>query len=547
MADTLRTTAATSHPGGASPFDRLTPFGFGTGLLVICGCMLVSFLLAGFWFPYWRVADMDFWVVYNAFLLNTPMPQEYFGHPGYLSILLLSYWLRALHAVGFVHVDSLAGIPPVSDVTGFADAWMRATQAGRVLSLILAMTYVVTFSYLLRAIVRDGRVAGLAGFLLAFSGGLTMQMRIMRTELLAAGLFMVALLLLILVAKRGEWAWRSAAIGFASLLITLGMLNKIQIFFLICALPIITLPFGPETAPQSGFWRQQRRAWLAVAASAAVALLATCLARDILFVGFSPLQMPALYLPTLRIGASIYLPAFAIWIGLGMAAYWAVWRPPAAETLAAMFGVVAGCMLGLLALYARYNPADVLIIFHPIEQMFQWAATAEPDLANDASRLGFLLRSIGGVIARRTFILHTSSRPAIFLEWFVIAATIVAIRRREWRLVLQVVPLMLTDWCVDTLSMGRGLKQEYFNLTDPLAIIAAGLLIAKLVDLQYHRWTYRLGALLIAVHAVISQLEPIKNAAFKKSGPEVWCGLYPYAPRVEHFPLCPPPRPRSSG
>jgi hypothetical protein len=541
MVDTLRMVAATSHARVASPFERLTPFGFGTGLLVVCGCMLASFLLAGFWFPYWRVADMDFWVVYNAFLLNTPLPQEYFDHPGYLSILLLSYWLRALHAVGFIHVQSLSGIPPVSDTAGFADAWTRATQAGRVLSLILAMGYVVSFSYLLRAIVRDGRVAGLAGFLLAFSGGMTMQMRIMRTELLAAGFFTVALLLLIVVAKRGERAWRPAAIGFASLLITLGMLNKIQIFFLICALPILLLPFGPDTAPQSGFWRQRRSAWLAVAASAAVALIAAYLARDILIVGFSLSETAAVHLPSLRIGAAIYLPAFAIWIGLGMAAYWALWRPAATEALAATFAVVAGCMIGLLALYARYNPTDVVVVFHPMEQMYLLAFPAEPDLVNDASRLGFLLRSIASVIARRTFILHTSSRPTIFLEWFVIAATVVAIRRREWRLVLQVVPLMLTDWCVDTLSMGRGLKQEYFNLTDPLPIIAAALLITKLVDLQYHRWTYRLGVALIAAHAVISQLEPVKNAAFKKYGPEVWCGLYAYAVRVEHFPFCPPP------
>ncbi len=60
--------------------------------------MLVSFLVAGFWYPYWRIADMDFWIVYNAFLLNVPLPQEYFDHPGYLSILFLSYWLRALHS-----------------------------------------------------------------------------------------------------------------------------------------------------------------------------------------------------------------------------------------------------------------------------------------------------------------------------------------------------------------------------------------------------------------------------------------------------------------
>jgi hypothetical protein len=539
MADTLRMATATSETGVVSPFQRLTPLGFGSGLLLIFGCMLASFLLAGFWFPYWRVADMDFWVVYNALLLNTPLPQEYFDHPGYLSILLLSYWLRALHAVGFIHVQSLSGIPPVSDAAGFADAWTRATQAGRVLSLILAMIYVGAFAYLIRAVVRDGRVAGLAAFLLAFSGGMTMQTRIMRTELLAAGFFTVALLLLIVVAKRGARAWRPAAIGFASLLITLGMLNKIQIFFLICALPVLLLPFGPDTMPQSGFWRRPN-AWLVVAVSAAVALAAAYLAKDILIAGFSLSETPVLHLPSLRIGAAIYLPVFAIWIGLGMAAYWAVWRPAVSEALASMFAIIAGCMIGLLALYGRFNPTDVMVVFHPMEQMFNMAAPAEPDLVNDGSRFLFLLRSAASVIARRTFIMHPSSRPTIFLEWFVIAATIVAIRRREWPLVFQVVPLMLTDWCVDTLSMGRGLKQEYFNLTDPLAVIAAALLIANLVDLQYHRWTYRLGVLLIAAHAVISQLEPVKNAALKKAGPEVWCGLYPYAVRVEHFPFCPP-------
>ena len=226
MADTLRMPAATSPPGLASPFDRLAPLGFGTGLLVICGFMLASFLIAGFWFAYWRVADMDLWVVYNAFLLNTPLPQEYFDHPGYLSILLLSYWLSALHAVGLIHVASLSGIPPVSDTAGFADVWMRATQAGRVLSFMFMIAYVVAFACLVKTIVGNRRIAGLAGFFLACAGGLTMQMRIMRTELLATGFFMIALLILIAMAKRGERAWRPAVVGFASLLITLGMLNQ---------------------------------------------------------------------------------------------------------------------------------------------------------------------------------------------------------------------------------------------------------------------------------------------------------------------------------
>ena len=185
----IRVLAAIRGPDSAQPFQRLVPFNWGGELLVIFLGMLASFLVAGFWYPYWRIADMDFWVVYNAFLLNVPLPQEFFDHPGYLSILLLSYWLRALHGLGVVHVIALSEIPPLSDAAGFARAWTGATQAGRVLSLIYAMGFVLAFSYLLRALVRDWRVAAFGGFLLAFSGGMAMEMRIMRTELLPAAFF----------------------------------------------------------------------------------------------------------------------------------------------------------------------------------------------------------------------------------------------------------------------------------------------------------------------------------------------------------------------
>ncbi|MGA3307318.1 MAG: hypothetical protein ABSD08_01715 [Xanthobacteraceae bacterium] len=526
------------------PFQRLVPFNWAGELLVICAGMLTSFLVAGFWYPYWRIADMDYIVVYNAFLLNDHLPQEYFDHPGYLSILLLSYWLRALHSVGMIHVQSLSAVPPLSDAAGFADAWTQATRAGRVLSLIFAMGFVVAFSYLLRALVRDWRIAALGGFLLAFSGGMAMQMREMRTELLAVALFMIALLMLIVAAKRGQRAWRPAIVGFASLLITLAMLNKIQIFFLICALPVLLLPFGPDAASRPGFWDAPRRAWPALAASAAIALLAAYLAKDIVIYGFSDAGAAMLQLPVLRIGAQTYWAVIAVCIGLGMAAYGIIWRLAPLEALAAMFAAVAGCMIGLLALYARYNPNNVVVVFHPLEQMLLWASAANPQLATgtsflDATHLRFLVGAVAGVIARRTFILHTSSRPTIFLEWFVVAATVIAIRRREWRLVLAVAALMLTDWGVDTLDIGRGLKQEYFNLTDPLVIIAAALLISNLTDLQHHRWTYPLGVALIAAHIVVSQAEPLKHA-FKTGGPDVLCRLYHYTKRVERFPFCQP-------
>jgi hypothetical protein len=546
MAGASRLMQSIRHRDTAQPFDRLVRFNWPGQFVVTFAGMLISFLVAGFWYPYWRIADMDFQVVYNALLLNAHLPQEYFDHPGYLPILLLSYWLRALHGIHVISVDSFSALPPLSNLAAFNKVWMQLTQAGRVLSLIIAMAFVAAFSYLLRALVRDWRVAGLGGFLLAFSGGLEMQMRTMRTELLAAGLFIIALLMLMVAAKRRERPWRPAVIGLASMLITLGMESKVQIFFLICALPILLLPFGPDASSHSaplGFWRTPRRAWPALALSAAVAALATYLARDILFFGFSnsPSAQPAW--TALGMGARTYWAIVAIWIGLGMTAYAAVWRVATLETLAAMFAALAGSMIGLLVLFVRYEPSNVIAVFHPLETMLVWATASEPRLASgsswfDPERVQFLLQAIGGVIARRTFFLLPSPRPTIFLEWFVIAATVVAIRRRQWHLVAQVAVLMLTDWAVDTLGMGRHLELGYFIFTDPLVIIAASLLIVNLTDLQRHRWTYPIGVALIAAHVVLSQVEPVKND-FRTKKVDVVCEQQSRLQRLA-LPFCPP-------
>jgi hypothetical protein len=87
--------------------------------------------------------------------------------------------------------------------------------------------------------------------------------------------------------------------------------------------------------------------------------------------------------------------------------------------------------------------------------------------------------------------------------------------------------------------MGRHLEQAYFLFTDPLAIIAAALLIARLTDLQRHRWTYPLGVALVAVTIVVSQAEPVKHV-FKTGGPEVLCqeGLPQYYRRLGTLPFC---------
>src|SRR3981081_18706 len=80
--------------------DWLTFFGRTGGLIAIIAGLAASFFLFGYFVIYWRNADMDFMIIYNALLLNDGKPQEFFDHPSYLTILSVEYWFRILHARG---------------------------------------------------------------------------------------------------------------------------------------------------------------------------------------------------------------------------------------------------------------------------------------------------------------------------------------------------------------------------------------------------------------------------------------------------------------
>ena len=113
-------------------FDRLSFLGWRWGLAAIVAGMAVSFFLFGYALIYWRNADMDFMVVYNALALNDGKPQRFFDHTAYLSILSLQYWFRLLHGLGLLDAWTLSAIPPASDVAGFDAAMTSAVRAGRV-------------------------------------------------------------------------------------------------------------------------------------------------------------------------------------------------------------------------------------------------------------------------------------------------------------------------------------------------------------------------------------------------------------------------------
>jgi hypothetical protein len=505
-------------------------------LAAINAALVVSFFLFGFWWPYWRIADMDFWMVYEGWLFNDGLAQEWLDHPGYLTILLLGHWFRFLHGIGLLDAHALSGLPAPAEAE---HAWTMAVRAGRVLSLLLAVAFVLGFGVLLRRLIGDWRIAVLATLALAFSGGVLAQARIMRTELITAGLFVIALLVLLIAAGATRTPWRPLLVGLAAFIATLGFINKVQLIFLICALPLILLPFGCRSDDPATFWRSSRLA-IPISALLAVGAVAVAIpAASLVWTGIA--QASSMFPHPFAPGVfGIYQAAIATWIAAAMIAFALVWRVSAAETAAAMSAVLAGIAVGLLSLDIRYNPHAVIVVLNPLEQLLAWASGLQtPDGPSLSGLARPLLHAVYGVLATRTFVLDSSARPTIFLEWLVIAAAILAWKAGHRRLVAQVAVLMGVAWGMDTIYSVRSLEEQYFILTDPLVIIAAALLLTQVPSLQAHPRAYQIGVALIAAHLLVGLSGPVRQT-LRSSKPLEFCvGHFAYTRRIESYSFCP--------
>ncbi len=530
-----KTITKTSNPP-RDAFDRLTRFGWHGGVAVALLLSLVSFLAVGYFTVYWRNADMDFMMIYNALAINDGGAQAFFDHPAYLTILSVETWFALLHRLGLLDAWTLSAIP--ADHAAFDVAMTGAVHAGRVAALLMAAGLILAFAWLARRLVSDWRIAMLAVTAFVFSGGVQMHLRILRSEMMAASFCILALMILIVAARRASLA-RPLAIGLAATLCTLGLENKVHAILLIAAIPVLVLPFGTATSRSVAFW-QSPRAWAAVLVAGIAALLAMSAAWPLIVAGFDPVNATAAGLKPMLLGRfGVYQLALLGLIAACMVVFAWLWRVSAAETVAALLAMVAGAAIGLLALDLSYDVNDVVVVLNPLEKMITFVDA--PDAAGSLSgAIGLLLSGLFGVIRRYTFVLQTSARPTVFLTWLIIPGVVMAWRRGERQAAIQAILLMLAAIGIDTLGVRRGLKVEYFVFTDPLIIIAGMVLLDHLADLRFSRFAYPIGAALLALHVGISQAEPVKMA-LKRRGPEevcAWSGHY--MPRMA-LPWCAPP------
>jgi hypothetical protein len=527
------TPASTALPptdAAKDTFDRLTFLGWRWGLTAIVAGLAASFFLFGYALIYWRNADMDFMVIYNGLVLNDGKPQLFFDHTAYITILLVKYWFQLLHGLGRLDAYSLPFIPPASNAAAFDAAMTSAVRAGRVLAWLIATGCVLIFAGLVRLMVRDWRVALIATFAFAFSGGIAVHSRILRSELVAACPVIFALMILIVVGRRANIA-RPLGLAVAAGLCVLGLENKVQAILLIGALPLLAMPFGGAASASVAFWRNTPSRWLVTGATAAAATAAAWLAWPLIAVGFDRALLDAAHFHPLLLGRfGIYQIALLGLIGGCMIAYAAIWRVSAAETLASMFAIATGASMALLALNLIYNTGNVIAVANPLEKMLTFADTSTADAANGSlpGVLLLLFEGVGSVLARYTFVLHSSPRPTVFLTWLIVPGIVVAWRRGEKHVAIQALLLLLAAIGIDALGVRRGLKSEYFIITDPLIILAGTILLDRMHDLRFYKWTYPVAIALFGLHIAVGQAEPIKYA-FQRRGPEPicdWSGYY---------------------
>jgi hypothetical protein len=416
----------------------------------------------------------------------------------------------------------------------------RRLRAGRVLAFLIAIGSVLIFASLSRLIFRDWRIALTATLAFALSGGIAVHSRILRSELVAACPVLFALMILIVIGRRAHLA-RPLGMAAAAALCVVGMENKVQAILLIGALPLLILPFGSAQSASTGFWKTGA-SWLVVIITAMAATAVASMAWPLVATGLDRALLDAAQFHPLLLGRfGVYQIALLAFIAICMIAFAAIWRVSVAETLTSMSAVVLGAAAALLLLNVDYNTGNVIAVVNPLEKMLTFADASTSRAANGSSPLAVLLLLLDGlasVLARYTFMLHSSARPTVFLTWLILPGIVFAWRRAERLAALQAAILMAAAIGIDTLGVRRGLKIEYFIFTDPLIILSGAILLERFSDLRFHRWAFPIAATLFGLHVAIGQAEPIKYA-FMRKGPQSICEWNRYYMPMMPVPWCP--------
>lgn len=504
--------------------------------------MTISFLLFGFRMPYWKVADQDMILAYQALLFNDGRAQEYFDHTGYLSDLAIAAWYQFLHWLGILHAYAISTLPSPNDAAAYDHAWQYLIASGRVLSLVLGAGFVWLFATLTRRVVGDSRIAIMAALALAYSGGVAWHIRIMRTELLSAAFETTALLLVLVAAREPGIRRQVIVVAIAALCATLAVVAKVQALLPVLVIPALALGFGQRTEEPGDcdLGLAGRGRWMLATGFALLAAVVAYPATELLRLGIA--GGIGTYPPLWAGLSGVYQWLIGLWVTGAVVAYAIVWRTPAAVTVAVLASVLLGACGGLFSLCIYYDVRNVAAVVNPVEHMHMVVfGSANPAPAQETQILSAMFTTmatgLGRALAMHSFVLSPSGRPTLLLEWFAIAGTAVMWRSGARRAAMQVGLLVLAAWGIDAMFSVRNLQLAYAVYTDPLLIIAAAMVVARFPGLQKAPRIQNAALGLMTIYLVWGHLEPVRQA-ITRGYPEEACLWLPALKQVGPFSIC---------
>lgn len=492
-----------------------------------------------FWMqlPYDQKPDQDWVLVYNALVMNAGLPQEYFDHTGYAYLLLLTGWFRLLHVAGALPVDTVTALPPTTDTAAFELAWQQATEAGRVLTLVIISGFVVAFAALVAKFVDDRRIGFLAGLALATGGGVASQVGLLRTEPLSS-LCAITAILLIAIAASGGWpARRFVLLAIAAFLAVLSVLTKVSGFLPLLAAPLVAVVCGPPLPAAKPPGRQ------ATFVAAGIAVLVAIPAGAIAFEGLSRVAESRFPYHPLGWGPLAWYQALVpVWIFGGVLVCARLWGGRAMDTVAACAAIVIGASLGLAVLMIRPELQNIIAATHPLEHLFVFSVWTDPSLGQQETVLaGGLLGKLSGAFGQviGAHFAAPTSDSLFLLDWLVVLALPLAVRDRDRRWALLAGLLLLVSIALQATFLLRYGNKTYHVYSDPFTILAAAVVLARF------RWilaTYA-GTLLAIVCAgyigVAGLLETVRLANLPPDNPSEICVAHEfYLKRIDNPPFC---------
>lgn len=439
----------------------------------------------GIFRPYLDQSDPDIGFIYQALQLNDGENRINAEHTGYVYFVILALVLRLARALGFIDLARLSPFQTLSP-EAFDAAYTSVIVVGRLLSILLAVLFVLVMFVAGRAASRSALGGLLAAFLTALSWGTASQSLLLRTELLSA-LFVIVAFTATISAARAPDSRHALWMLVAGLSAALAIATKLQAIVPLLCVAGLAFAFGERPPPEAGSLSPTERKTVA-ALWLLAALVFGVPAAAMLISGIM-----------MRPGSGAYQVLIASYLLIVLGAFSLAYRVPAIRILAGVSTLVLGFALGVLLHLLYPNPTAVDAIATFVEHM---SVYAQGSLPNSPSRDAIV--SLAGNTALATLNwhfggIHIRANSFQLVEFLVIAAIIVNLWLGQRRTAALAALLLATGYVAEAWSRFRGLPPQYLVYTDPWLALAAAVAIGSLAE----QWRSRLSLPVIAAAAAI--------------------------------------------